>query len=112
MPPDHGAAIVTRILRDKNLRRIWRDELDEMRNRMLGLRQQLSDSMNVQGGEAMAAAIRNQNGMFSTLPLSKEQVAVLSQDHAVYLMPSGRINIAGANANNIPILAKAILKVL
>ena len=112
MPPDHGAAIVTRILRDENLRRIWRDELDEMRNRMLGLRQQLSDSMNVQGGEAMAAAIKNQNGMFSTLPLSKEQVAVLSQDHAVYLMPSGRINIAGANANNIPILAKAILKVL
>jgi len=112
MPPDHGAAIVTRILRDENLRKIWREELDEMRNRMLGLRQLLSEALNVQGGEAMASAIKNQNGMFSTLPLSKEQVAVLSQDHAVYLMPSGRINIAGANASNIPILAKAILNVL
>jgi aspartate aminotransferase len=112
MPPDHGAAIVTRILRDDNLRKIWVDELDEMRNRMLGLRQLLSEALNVQGGEAMAAAIKDQNGMFSTLPLSKEQVATLAEDHAVYLMPSGRINIAGANASNIPVLAKAILSVL
>jgi len=112
MPPDHGAAIVTRILRDENLRKIWISELDEMRDRMLGLRLLLSEALNVQGGEAMAAAIKNQNGMFSTLPLSKEQVAVLSQDHAIYLMPSGRINIAGANASNIPVLAKAILNVL
>jgi len=72
MPPDHGAAIVTRILRDETLRKIWREELDEMRNRMLGLRQLLSEALNVQGGEAMAAAIKNQNGMFSTLPLSKQ----------------------------------------
>lgn len=112
MPPDHGAALVTRILRDENLRKIWKDELDEMRDRMLGLRQLMSEALNVQGGEAMAAAIKNQNGMFSTLPLSKDQVATLAREHAVYLMPSGRINIAGANASNIPRLAEAILTVL
>ena len=112
MPPDHGAAIVTRILRDENLRGIWAQELDEMRGRMLGLRQLLSEALNVQGGEAMAAAIKNQNGMFSTLPLSPEQAERLRTDHAVYLMNSGRINIAGANASNIPRLAEAILAVL
>ena len=112
MPPDHGAAIVTRILRDENLRSIWVGELDEMRERMLGLRALLSDAMNVQGGEAMAAAIKNQNGMFSTLPLSPDHAARLREEHAVYLMPSGRINIAGANTSNIPRLAEAILAVL
>jgi len=112
MPPDHGAAIVTRILRDENLRSIWVGELDEMRERMLGLRQLLSEAMNVQGGEAMAAAIKNQNGMFSTLPLSPDHATRLREDHAVYLMPSGRINIAGANTSNIPRLAEAILAVL
>lgn len=112
MPPDHGAAIVTRILRDENLRKIWVEELDEMRERMLGLRQLLSEALNVQGGEAMAAAIKNQNGMFSTLPLSPEQAERLRDEYAVYLMPSGRINIAGANASNIPRLAEAILAVL
>ena len=112
MPPDHGAAIVTRILRDDNLRGIWLSELDDMRERMLGLRQLMSEALNVQGGEAMAAAIKNQNGMFSTLPLSADQAERLRKEHAVYLMNSGRINIAGANASNIPQLAEAILAVL
>jgi len=112
MPPDHGAAIVTRILRDENLSSIWVQELDEMRERMLELRRLLSEALNVQGGEAMAAAIKNQNGMFSTLPLSPAQAERLRTEHAVYLMNSGRINIAGANVSNIPRLAEAILAVL
>jgi len=112
MPPDHGAAIVTRILRDENLRSLWVQELDEMRDRMRGLRQLMSEALNVQGGEAMSAAIKNQNGMFSMLPLSPAQAQRLRDDHAVYLMNSGRINIAGANAGNIPRLAEAILAVL
>jgi len=112
MPPNHGAALVTRILSDDNLTSIWKTELDEMRNRMLKLRQLLSEALNVQGGEAISAAIKNQNGMFSTLPLTQSQAERLRDEHAVYLMNSGRINIAGANANNIPRLAEAILAVL
>ena len=112
MPPDHGAALVTRILRDAPLRKQWISELDAMRERMLGLRAQLSDALNVQGGETMSAAVKNQNGMFSTLPLSKSQAEALRSEHAVYFMNSGRINIAGANSENIPRLAKAILAVL
>ena len=112
MPPDHGAALVTRILRDGALRNLWTSELDDMRERMRSLRKQLSDALNVQGGEAMARAVKDQNGMFSTLPLSQTQAEALRNDHAVYVMNSGRINIAGANANNIPRLAEAILDVL
>ena len=67
MPPDHGAAIVTRILRDENLRKIWEGELDEMRERMRGLRQLLSEALDVQGGEAMSRAVKDQNGMFLSL---------------------------------------------
>lgn len=112
MPPDHGAALVARILGDENLRGIWSAELDEMRDRMRDLRQLLSEAMNVQGGEAIARAVKDQNGMFSTLPLSKAQAEKLRSEHAIYIMNSGRINIAGANASNIPRLAEAILDVL
>lgn len=112
MPPDHGAALVVRILEDEKLREMWVSELDDMRERMRGLRMQLSEALNVQGGEAMSAAIKDQNGMFSTLPLTKEQAQKLRIDHGVYLLDSGRINIAGANSNNIPRLAEAILAVL
>ncbi len=112
MPPDHGAAIVTRILRDDKLRALWEGELDEMRERMRGLRQSLSEALNVEGGQAMSRAVKDQNGMFSTLPLSPAQAEKLRSEHAIYIMNSGRINIAGANADNIPRLAEAILDVL
>ena len=112
MPPDHGAALVARILGDAALRQVWLEELTEMRGRIKDLRKDLSDSLRVQGAEAMAAAILGQNGMFSTLPLSVEQVHVLRSEHSVYMTNSGRINIAGANSHNIPALAEAILTVL
>ena len=112
MPPDHGAALVARILGDPALRGEWVSELDEMRDRMRALRAQLSGALNVQGGEVIAAAVKNQNGMFSTLPLSEAQAIALRESHSVYLTNSGRINIAGTNTTNIPRLAEAILKVL
>jgi aspartate aminotransferase len=112
MPPDHGAALVAKILGDESLRAIWVEELNAMRGRMLELRAQLSNALSVQGAEVMAEAVKNQNGMFSTLPVSKEQAEALRQDHSVYMTNSGRINIAGANSENIPRLASAILDVL
>lgn len=112
MPPDHGAALVARILNDPALRAEWVSELDEMRDRMRSLRAQLSKALNVQGGEVMAAAVKNQNGMFSTLPLSMAQAVALREEHSVYLTDSGRINIAGTNTTNIPRFAEALLSVL
>ena len=45
------------------------------------------------------------------LPVSKEEVATLREDHAIYMAASGRINIAGLNARTVPILAAAIASV-
>lgn len=112
MPPDHGAKLVADILGDTTLRDMWVTELTEMRDRMRALRKQLSDALNVQGGETMAAAVIDQNGMFSTLPVSVDQARKLRSDYSIYMTDSGRINIAGANDENIPRLAEAILAVL
>jgi aspartate aminotransferase len=112
MPPDHGAKLVADILGDAELRKMWVEELTEMRERMRDLRKQLSDALNVQGGETMAAAVVDQNGMFSTLPLSVDQARKLRSEFSIYMTDSGRINIAGANKTNIPRLAEAILSVL
>ena len=112
MPPDHGAALVARVLGDEVLRADWVDELTDMRERMRRLRRELSEALNVQGGEVMARAIEDQNGMFSMLPLSAAQAQRLRSDHSVYLLNSGRMNIAAASTANIPRLAEAILDVL
>ena len=98
MPPDHGARLVADILGDADLRKMCVDELTEMRERMRDLRKQLSAVLNVQGGETMAAAVIDQNGMFSTLPLSVDQARKLRSDFSIYMTDSGRINIAGANS--------------
>ena len=112
MPPDHGAKIVADILGDTKLRAMWVEELTEMRERMRDLRRQMSEALNVQGGEVIAAAVKNQNGMFSTLPLSVDQARKLRSEYSIYMTDSGRINIAGTNTENIPRFAEAILAVL
>jgi aromatic-amino-acid transaminase len=39
--------------------------------------------------------IGRQFGMFSMLPLSKEQVLKLREDHGIYMADSGRFNVVG-----------------
>ena len=112
MPPDHGAALVALILGDDELRTDWMDELEDMRIRMTGLRQALASALSVQGAEQMAGAIAAQKGMFSLLPVTPEQAARLREEFSVYLLDSGRINIAGARLENIERLASCILNVL
>lgn len=112
MPPDHGAALVARILGDSELRAEWEAEVNFMRERIIRLRSELSAQLDVQGGETIAAAIKNQAGMFSMLPVTPEQAVRLRDEFSIYIMNSGRMNIAAANSDNIPRLAECILKVL
>ena len=92
MPPDHGAAIVRTILLDASLRREWQDELADMRQKLRGLREELAK---LRVNSLDLAPIARQNGLFATLPLTKRAIAQLKDEHAIYMAPSGRINIAG-----------------
>ncbi len=56
--------------------------------------------------------INSQNGMFSFSGLNKEQVARLKSEFGVYIVGSGRINVAGITTGNIDALCSAIAKVL
>ena len=99
MPPDHGGAAVRIILEDPKLTALWLDELDTMRARMRQVRARLGEVGHV--GAIDLAPIALQNGLFSVLPLSPEQILKLRQDHGIYLAGSGRINIAGLTIGNI-----------
>ena len=41
------------------------------------------------------------NGLFYLTPLNEYQINKLSQEHSIYMLKNGRINIAGINENNI-----------
>ncbi len=99
MPPDHGAAAVRLILEDEALTRLWLDELDTMRARMRQVRARLADAG--KAGAIDLAPLGGQNGLFSIVPLSGEQILKLRNDHGIYMAGSGRINVAGLTMGNI-----------
>jgi aromatic-amino-acid transaminase len=111
MPPDHGAAVVKMILGDPELRGIWEDELNEMRSRMLRLRQQMADAMRARTNSDRFDFIAEHRGMFSLLGLSPEQVATLRDDHAIYIIGDSRMNIAGLTEETIDRVASALAAV-
>ncbi|MFC3612476.1 aromatic amino acid transaminase [Lutimaribacter marinistellae] len=108
-PPDHGARVVATILNDPELRADWAAELEEVRQSMLGLRQQLADELRRLTGSDRFAFLAQHRGMFSRLGTSPEKVARLRDDFGIYMVGDSRMNIAGLNQATVPILAKAIV---
>ncbi len=111
-PPDHGARLVTMVLTDPELRTDWEAELEEVRSGMLVLRQMLADALRAETGSDRFGFVAEHRGMFSRLGLTKDQVMILRNTHAIYMVDDSRINIAGLNKGNVPIIAKAVASVI
>jgi aspartate/tyrosine/aromatic aminotransferase len=106
MPPDHGAAAVHIVLDDPQLRVDWLGELTAMRDRINVVRQRIA------AADPRLAFIGRQFGMFSMLPLSKEQVLKLREDHAIYMADSGRFNVVGMGDHQIDRFTAAVVEAL
>ena len=110
-PPDHGARLVTMILQDPALTADWKAELEEVRQNMLSLRKQLADELRRATNSDRFDFVADHRGMFSRLGLTEEQVVTLREKHGIYMVGDSRINIAGLNAQTVPVLAAAIAQV-
>ena len=110
-PPAHGASLVTTILEDERLYDQWVGEVAEMRDRIHKMRTMLVAKLAEHGAAGDYGFIQNQQGMFSFSGLTQDQVGVLRDKHSIYLVGSGRINVAGISEKNIDRLAKAIAEV-
>jgi len=106
MPPDHGAAAVRLVLDTPELRQRWPGELAAMRDRINSVRKRVADA------DPRLAYIANQFGMFSMLPISKDQVLKLRKDHAIYMADSGRFNVVGLSDNEIDRFTAAVVGIL
>ena len=106
MPPDHGAAAVRIVLDTPELRDRWPGELAAMRDRINALRKRIA------GADPRLAYIAEQYGMFSMLPISKEQVLKLRKDHAIYMADSGRFNVVGLGDDQIDRFIAAVVGIL
>jgi aromatic-amino-acid transaminase len=106
MPPDHGAAAVHIVLEDPQLRADWLVELTTMRDRINSVRQRIA------AADRRLSFIGGQYGMFSMLPLSREQVLRLRADHAIYMAESGRFNVVGMSDEAVDRFIAAVVEVL
>jgi aspartate aminotransferase len=111
-PPAHGAKIVTMILRSPELRADWEIEVAEMRGRIHQMRRRFVQELAALGVERDFSFIERQHGMFSFTGLTKDQVHMLRDQYAIYIVDSGRINVAGITEANLPVLSQAIAAVL
>ena len=116
-PGIHAAKVVSHVLGDADLRTLWEAEVQAMRERIQAMRRALHSRL---VGELSAMPpprsdlgyLLSQRGMFSYTGLSAAQVDRLREEHAVYLIRSGRVCIAGLNDGNVARTARALAAVM
>ena len=111
-PPIHGGQIVATVLTDPELRREWETELGAMRERILAMRKKLYAMLKAKVPGRDFEYFLTQRGMFSFTGLTAARVDKLREEHALYMVRSGRICVAGLNSSNVEATAVAIAAVL
>ncbi|MGS2794087.1 aromatic amino acid transaminase [Escherichia coli] len=111
-PPNFGAQVVAAVLNDEALKASWLAEVEEMRTRILAMRQELVKVLSTEMPERNFDYLLNQRGMFSYTGLSVAQVDRLREEFGVYLIASGRMCVAGLNTANVQRVAKAFAAVM
>lgn len=111
-PPTTGALLVNQVLNDAELRQTWLTELGEMRDRIAKMREVLYSKLSKALPERDFSYLTKQQGMFSYTGLTAEQVDLLKEQYAIYMLRSGRVCVAGLNMENIDYVADAIVDVL
>ena len=86
-----------------------------MRDRINGMRQLFTQTLDAHGLKLPGgdnSFITQQKGIFSYTGLNKQQVEQLRDKFAIYVVNSGRINVAGLTESNMARLCEAIAAVL
>jgi aromatic-amino-acid transaminase len=111
-PAIHAAGIVSRVLGDPVLRALWERDVAAMRERILAMRRALHELLSARMPGRDFGYFLTQRGMFSYTGLSAAQVDRLREDHAVYLVRSGRLCVSGLTTGNVERVAQALAAVL
>ena len=111
-PAIHAAGIVSRVLTDPALRASWEADVSAMRERIAAMRKSLHQVLSAKLPARDFGYFLTQRGMFSYTGLSASQVDRLRDEHAVYLVRSGRMCVAGLNTQNVEAVAAAMAAVL
>lgn len=110
-PPAHGSAIVSTILGSQELSTLWHDEVSQMRQRISNLRHAVVDALKPHGLDQQFTCFTEQRGMFSYSGLTPEQVKRLQEEFGIYMVSTGRMNMAGLTEHNLSYFSQALATV-
>ncbi|MDR0784007.1 MAG: aspartate/tyrosine/aromatic aminotransferase [Propionibacteriaceae bacterium] len=111
-PPTHGAAIVSTVLADAELRAGWEQEVAVMRDRIIETRLAFRAGLEAAGVTDDLSHVTTQTGLFSYSGLSVAQMERLRNEFHVYGLDSGRLCIAAINPTNIDRVIAAVADVI
>ena len=111
-PPTHGGTVCAMVLNTPDLRKMWEEELAEMRVRIKAMRSSFVEKLKAAGVKQDMSFITTQIGMFSYSGLSKDQMVRLRNEFGVYGTDTGRMCVAALNSKNIDHVCASIAKVL
>lgn len=107
-PPRHGAATVAAVLTSPDLKSEWVAEVNSMRDRISKMRSMFIDGMKQATSVRDFSFLNRQKGMFSYSGLNAMQADWLKNERGIYIVGTGRINVAGMASSTMPTLCSAI----
>lgn len=110
-PPRPGAIVAAAILDAPDLTAMWLEELRSMRERLNRLRRTLGEQLDL-ASDLAAHRLRAGRGLFCLLPLDPDAIAALARDHAIHVLPSGRVNLAAIPDERVDEVATAFAAAL
>eukprot|EP01065_Artemidia_motanka_P000799 TRINITY_DN1037_c0_g1_i6.p1 TRINITY_DN1037_c0_g1~~TRINITY_DN1037_c0_g1_i6.p1 ORF type:complete len:430 (+),score=160.20 TRINITY_DN1037_c0_g1_i6:60-1292(+) len=115
-PPAHGARVAAAVWADAELRKDWLRQLREvdatLRRRRGLLRAELERLQAPSPTGSGWVHLTQQMGMFGFTGMGATHAAQLRARHHVYMLPSGRVSVAGLQESEIPYVAAAFADVL
>lgn len=110
-PPAFGSRIVTHLLKDPALKKEWEGDLTSMRCRLTQMRTDFIQKLCARSKKVDFRFLQSHKGMFSFLDLSEQIVQKMKDQFAIYMIGSGRINVAGLTQKNIDYVIESLIKI-
>jgi aspartate/tyrosine/aromatic aminotransferase len=107
-PPRHGAKIVEIVLKSKELKNLWEEELSQMRLRMKNMKELFVQKIKKRDFRFL----NHRLGLFCYTGIKESEVERLRVEKGIYMISDGRINVTGLTEKNIDMVTHAIEQVL
>src|SRR3990167_2536801 len=112
-PPAYGARLICTLLKNNELKALWREELEQLRLRIHSRRVQFIEEMaKYQDKSILLENHSNRNTIFVRTGLSAKQVEYLRKKYAIYMNYSGLLNITTIDTKSMPMVCGAIYDAL